>query len=55
MNQNFKIIESESTKIGVGKSPMTGETLIVIEDNVTKTWISLSAEQVEKLKYYLSH
>ncbi len=54
MNQDFKIIESEGTKVGVGKSPFNGETLLVIEDNQTTAWISLSKEQVEKLKDYFN-
>lgn len=49
MNQDFKIIQTDGTKIGVGKQPMTGDTLIVIEDYAAKTWISLSKGQVNKL------
>jgi diadenosine tetraphosphate (Ap4A) HIT family hydrolase len=54
MNQNFKIIESGETKIGVATSPITGGTIIVIEDNVTRSWIDLSKEQLQKLKENLN-
>jgi len=54
MNSDFKIIDKNGTKIGVGKSPITGGTLVVIEDNVTKNWIDLDKFQVEELKKCLT-
>lgn len=49
MNQNFKIVESNETQIGVGINPHTNDILIVIEDKVSKNWIALNGDQLQLL------
>lgn len=52
MNQDFKIIESNETQIGVGISQHSNDILIVIEDKVSRNWIELD---LHKLQIFLSN